>query len=125
MADLELLLVPWLAATLGVRAVTEVPGTLSAAVPLLRVARVGGADDDNDPKFDAPTISIDWFGMNRQAASDLATAGHLAMRVTLPGKTLNGSTITFVQTISGPSWRPWDDTDVRRYGSTYRLHVKS
>jgi hypothetical protein len=125
MVDVEQLLIPWLSSTLSARALTDVPADLLAALPVIRVARIGGADDDNNPRFDAATVTVDWFGADRTAASDLAQAGHHALRVLLPRMTFNGVTVTFVQTISAPSWRPWDDTDVRRYGATYRLFIKS
>jgi len=123
--DVEALLSPWLESALTARGVTDLPSNLADMLPVVQVTRIGGADDDNVPSFDVATVDLDFFAADRVAASDLARRGHYAMRVTLPGRTVAGATVTMVQTITGPSWRPYDDTALRRFGSTYRLHVKS
>lgn len=129
MADVEALLVPWLALTLGVRVVTELPADLGDVLPVVRVVRVGGGDDDDVPSLDHPTIAVDCYGADRAAALDLAAQVHTALRVTLPGTLLRTEAgtvaVTKTQTISGPSWRPYDNTALRRFGATYRLILRS
>lgn len=125
--NVEALLIPWLTSTLDVRFVTDVPADLTAdgALPLGRLLRVGGPSDDDSPRFDLPTVSVDCFAATRAAAFDFAQDLDDAIRVTLPGLTLDGATVTRTQTVSGPSWRPYDNATVRRVGATYRLFVKS
>jgi hypothetical protein len=123
--DVEALLTGWLSSRLSHRFVTDVPDNLQGALPLGRVLKVGGPADDNDPRFDLPTVSVDCFAADRAAAITFAQAVDDAIRITLPGLTVNGSTVTRTATISGPAWRPWDDSTLRRFGATYRLYVKN
>jgi hypothetical protein len=88
------------------------------------VVRVGGPSDDNDPTFYKPTVSVDCFAADRIGATQLAQQVDTALR-RLPGTTTGGATVTKVQTISGASWRPFDDTSIRRFGASYALHVKA
>ena len=123
--DVEALLIPWLTSTLGVRFVTDLPANLADVLPLGQVTRIGGADDDNVASFDAPVVDVDYFAADRAAVSDLARRGHTALRITLPGLTVGAGTVTKVQTITGPSWRPYDDTLLRRIGASYRLYIRT
>lgn len=91
---------------------------------LYRVLRVGGPSDQNNARFDLPTVALDSFGSDRAAATTAALDADDALRVTLPGVTTSSATVTRVETITGPHWTPWSDTTVRRMTSTYRLHVK-
>lgn len=124
-ADVEALLIPWLVSTLSVRALTDLPENLAGVLPVVQVTRIGGPADDSLPSFDFPNVDIDCFDVDREAASNLAGRVHTALRVTLPGLKLSGATITRVRTLTGPSWRPYDNTALRRFGATYQLHVKS
>lgn len=129
-AGVEATLIPWLADLLGVRVLTDLPaddppGSFLAGLPYVQFVRVGGPSDDNNPRFDLPTVSVDCFGADRGAATGLALDVDEALRQTLPGQTTGGATVTRVQTITGPSWQPWDDTNVRRMHSSYRLYIKA
>lgn len=122
---IEGLLIPWLASTLGVRAVTDLPAGLLTVLPIVQIVRVGGPSNDDNPRFDMPTVSVDCYGADRTAATALALNVDEALRVMLPGTFTGGATVHRVQTITGPSWRPYDDTALRRMGSSYRLYVKA
>lgn len=129
MADIEAILIPWLSQVVSARAVTELPADLASIAPVVQIVRIGGPSDDDVPSFDMPTVSIDSYGIGRPAAATLAVAVENAIRVALPN-TLhtagNTSTvITKTQTVTGPSWRPYDDITVRRFGATYRLHIRA
>lgn len=124
-AGVEALLIPWVAARLDARGVTDLPANLADVMPLFQLVRVGGPSDDNNPRFDMPTITIDYFAADRAAAQALAESGDDLIRVTLPGQQINGSTFTRSQTITGPHWTPYDDTNLRRITSSYRLYIKS
>lgn len=121
--DIEALLVPWLAATLNVRAVTELPADLADVLPVVRSLRIGGPDLDDYALLDLPTVTIDCYDAGWSAASTLAGRVHAAIRSTLPGTVHDGGVVTRTRTISGPSWRPYDDTNLRRFGATYQIIV--
>ena len=128
-ADVEAMLIPWFAAVLSVRAVTWLPADLASVLPIIQVARIGGGSDDNLPTFDFPTVSIDCFGADRAGGFALAASVDAAIRTTLPG-TLHtvdavSAVVTKTQTVTGPSWRPYDDPSVRRFGATYRLLIRT
>lgn len=129
MADVEAILVPWLAEAVSARAVTETPAELADVVPVVQIVRIGGPSDDDIPTFEMPTVSIDSYGAGRAAASQLAAAVDNAIRVALPNTlhTVGGAStvVTKTQTITGPSWRPYDDITIRRFGATYRLHLRT
>lgn len=91
---------------------------------LYRVVRVGGPSDANNPRFDLPTVTVDSFGVDRTEATNAAIDADEQLRTVLPGTTTGGATVTRVETVTGPHWAPWDDTAVRRFVATYRLHVK-
>lgn len=123
--DVEALLIPWLASTLTVRAVTDLPADLADVLPVVQVVRIGGPDDDNLSRYDMPTVDVDCYDADRAKASALAGRVHDALRITLPGLTVGAGTVTKVQTITGPSWRPYDDTLLRRIGASYRLYIRT
>lgn len=123
-AGVERLLIDWITTTTDVRAVTDTPANLAAAVPLYRVTRVGGPSHVDNPRFDLPTVTVDSFAASRSAATDAALDLDEALRTQLPGTTTGGATVTRVETVTGPHWAPWDDTNLRRFAATYRLHVK-
>jgi len=121
----EQLLVPWLRAFLNVRAVTELPANLATVTPIIDVARIGGGSDDNNPSFEFPTVSIDCYAANVTDTMALAMRVDRAIRVNLPGQPLaNRAVVTRTDTISGPSFRPYDDLALRRFGATYRILIK-
>lgn len=121
----EALLIGWLSGQLGVRCLTDLPANLATQLPVVQVVRIGGPTDDNDPNFHTPTVSVDCFAVDRAAATALSQQADDALRKVLPGVTTGGATVTKVQTISGASWRPWDDLALRRFGASYALHLKT
>jgi hypothetical protein len=68
---------------------------------------------------------VDCFAVDRLAATVLAQQVDDALRKALPGVTTGGATVSKVATISGASWRPWDDLKVRRMGAAYVLYLKT
>lgn len=121
----ELMLHDFLVAAVGVRVCTELPADLQDVLPVVQVVRIGGPHDDNDPFLLIPTVSVDCFADDRLAAITLADQVDRAMRKTLPGAQVHGASVGLVRTLTGPSWRPWDDTAVRRYGATYQVRLKT
>jgi hypothetical protein len=125
MADVEGILIPWLRETIDVRVVTDLPADLADVLPVVQLTRIGGFSHDDNPRFDMPTLSADCYAEDRGQAIALAESVDEAFRIQLPGQTLNRSTVTRVQTVTGASWRPYDNTSLRRVGASYRLYIKS
>lgn len=109
----------------GVRCLTELPDDLANAAPVVQIVQVGGPADDDLPSFIMPTISVDAFASDRLSSTTLAQQVHDALRNRLVGHVLTGGVVTKVRTVSGASWRPWDDTAVRRFGATYQLYIRT
>lgn len=121
--DVEAVLVTWLAGNLGVRCVTELPANLQDVLPVVRVVRVGGTD--RVPSLDRAVVDVDFYDADRPAAILLARRGHAALRFELPGSRVAGGVVSMVGTVSAPSWRPYDDTALRRFGGSYEITLHS
>lgn len=119
--DVERLLVPWLGSQINCRVVTDLPANLERQVPLLQIQRVGGAD--TRPGLDFAGLDVDAYGPDRAAAVELAEQTRHALRFRLPGTQIGGAVFTRVDTTEAPSFRPYDNTDLRRFGATYRVIV--
>lgn len=108
---------PWLNTRLGVRVVTETPSDITGS--LVQLVRVGGPDDDYG--LDVATVHVNAFALTRAAANTLAEQVRTALREALPGTRLPGLVVSRVQTISGPAWLPYVDTNVRVFRAAYQL----
>lgn len=124
-AGVEALLIGWTSAQLSVRCLTDLPADLQAVVPVVQIVRIGGPSDDNLSSFQAATVSVDCFAADRAAATTLAQQVDDAWRKVLPGTTTGGAVVGKVRTLSGASWRPWNDTAVRRFGASYQVWVRA
>lgn len=124
-ADVERILVAWLGNACTCRVVTDLPADLDDQVPLLQVTRYGGADER--PGLEFALIDVDAYGQDRGSAIALAEGARTALRSELPGTQItDGATtvvITRVDTLSAPSYRPYDNTALRRIGAEYRLYL--
>lgn len=119
----ERLLIPWLAAELGVRVVSETPASLDTVVPLLQVTGIGGSDFT--PTFDACNVDVDSYAATRGESEDLSSAARQALMFTLPGKIVGGAVVASVRTIMRPTWTPYDDTNLRRFTASYTVVIHS
>jgi hypothetical protein len=122
--DIEPALVGWIPTVLTARAVTELPADLAGAITahsgVVRVVRVGGPAPV--PSLDIATVEIECFAATRAAARTLAYQLRDALRYQLPGHVfIAGGSVSRVQTVSGPAWRPYDDISVRRVGALYQI----
>jgi hypothetical protein len=121
-ADIEPLLVGWFTARFpDARAVTELPGDISSGL-FLQVTRIGGLDDD---WIDHPRVDLDCYGQTRAAARRFALQVQKAVLFDLPGYTGPDGTVLASSTAGGVAWRPYDNTNVRRFGLTVDLDVKT
>lgn len=119
--DVERLLVQWLGSQLNCRVVTDLPANLEQQVPLLQIQRIGGAD--TRPGLDFAGLDVDAFGPDRGSAVALAEKARHVLRFRLPGTQIDSAVFTRVDTTEAPSFRPYDNTALRRFGATYRLVV--
>lgn len=120
--DIEAALVPWLNIATSVRCVTELPANLADAVPIIEITRIGGADDVQS--IDAATVDVTCYSGNRINARALAYRVQGILRLAA-GSAVTGGVLLRVRTISAPSWQPYDDTNVRRFGATYQVFTQS
>jgi hypothetical protein len=119
--DVERLLVQWLGSQLACRVVTDLPANLEKQVPLIQIMRLGGGDAR--PGLDVAGLDVDAYGADRGAAVALAEKARHALRFRLPGTQIDSAVFTRVDTTEAPSFRPYDNTDLRRFGATYRLTI--
>lgn len=117
--DVERLLVAWLNANLSVRVLTDTPSNLEKILPVVQVTRFGGAD--RAPGIDRAIVDVDCYGATRAAASQLAERVRYALLYRLAGSNYEHVAISDVSTLSGPSWRPYDNTALRRFGASYAI----
>ena len=105
------------------RWVTELPSNLADAVPLVRVAVIGGNGEDF-AAFTNPRIDFDCFDTPREDARDLAYRVRAWVR-SLPGQMAGGAFVLRVQNDNEPNWVPYDNTNLRRfvYTAQLRLHT--
>lgn len=122
-ADVELLLGTWITTQTGIRCLNVLPADLIGDVPLVQVVRYGGADDNLT--LDEAAVDIDCYTTDRTASFQLAEQVRSAVRLRLPGYHTAAGTVADVQTVVGPSWRPYDNTNVCRVGASYRVTVHS
>lgn len=119
--DIEKELVAWLTAVLGgVRHCTELPADLLDVLPVNQIQRVGG--DDDRFRLDRALISLDSYGVTRDAASTLARQTRNALLMNLPGTATAAAVFGRVSTVSAPAWRPYENPSLRRMGGTYEIY---
>lgn len=121
----EALLIGWLPGHVTARFLTDLPADLAAQVPVVQVVRIGGPSDDDLPDYHFASVAVDCFAADRLSATTLAQQVDDALRKALPGTTAGGGTVTKVRTLTGASWRPYDDVNVRRFGGTYQVVVRT
>ena len=120
-AGVDPLLIGWASTHFGVRFALNTPDDLAAVVPLVQLQTVGGPSNDDYSGLIAATVSVDCFGADYSAASQLAWTVDDGFRRALPGTTVGGITFSKVRTLTIPGRRPWDDVAVRRFGQTYQV----
>lgn len=131
--DVETLLTGWIetvvADTVTVVVATDepddgLPVDLTYRLPLVAVARVGGADDTIT--LDRATVDIDVFASDYRHARDLALDLWARVRRDLPGHTSGTSTVARTRITAAPVRRPWDAPAIYRVGMTAEItaHVR-
>lgn len=127
--DYEQAVMTWLASRFtSARVTVEMPSKIVG--PTIRVLGLGGP---NDFVLDKPSLAIDCFDLGRTVdgkevngriyARALAYEVRDAMLWSLPGSAISGGYVTKVNATL-PAWRPYDNTNVRRFGATYQLFCR-
>lgn len=99
---------------------TETPADMASVLPVIRVLSLGGPE--TQLTMDKPSLSISCYDVGRIAASNLAKQVFQAMRFQFPGYVFGmGASVNKVRTISGPAFRPYDNTDLRCFGMTLQV----
>lgn len=117
--DIEQLLVDYLHEVTNRRVLTDLPSNLDQILPVVRLTRVSGADDDY--KLDRPIVDVDVYAQDRAGAFSLARQVQALLRFELPTTTRPGGVVTAVSTIVGPRWLPDTNTNLRRVQATYEV----
>lgn len=119
--NVEAVLVAALGAFLdGPLVTTELDNDLLTELPVVQVHRVGGGDDGF--RLDRPLVDVDVYAATRLDAATLAEQVRsylLSLRGSITGTAVIGK----VSTVSAPSWRPYQNTLLRRCGATYELYL--
>lgn len=95
--------------------VTSTPNPI--VVPVIRVQRVGGADDGIT---DYPRVEVAVYGADRAQAWDLAEQARQAILAS-PRSVVNGQLIDNAKTDTPATQTPYDNADVRRVVAQFRF----
>lgn len=128
MADIEALLVPWLAAQReDTRFCTETPADLETIPETVQVVRAGGGQRFvlAQPRVVLGSFAIaDGSKSARMAARDLAYAVDDLMLWSLPGKALGDYAVSKVDQTSGPTFVPDANVTLRHFAATYTITIR-
>ncbi|WP_228973398.1 hypothetical protein [Streptomyces sp. DH12] len=117
---MEAVIAPWIESTFGAFTASVVPADLEDRLPVVRVERMGGADD----RFAAhPRVAVDVFAATADEARTLANNICDAL-VFLRGP-VGGAVVRGVRCDAGPSRQPWSNPGVHRRGATYTVSLRA
>lgn len=117
--DVEAGLVAWLTEHLDERILTDLPADLVSVLPVVQIQRVGGNDDGI--RLDRAFIDVDVYAAGRQAASQLMSRTRSLLLTGLRGAVTDAAVFTSARTVSAPSWRPYENPGLRRFGATFEI----
>ncbi|KOU62039.1 hypothetical protein ADK57_25715 [Streptomyces sp. MMG1533] len=117
--DIEAELVAWLASGLDVRVLTDLPADLGEVLPVIQIQRTGGGDDGL--RLDRAFVDIDVYAASRQAASQLMSQTRSLLLTQLRGAVTAAAVFTSARTIAAPTWRPYENPNLRRFGATFEI----
>jgi len=118
--DIEVALIGWLAARNPDATVRDdLDNDLADELPTIQVTRVGG--DDDGFRLDRALVDIDVYAATRGQAAELAALVRGQLLTDLSGTATDTAVFGRITTTAAPSWRPYENTAVRRYGATYEV----
>lgn len=120
--DAEVEVIGWLTTRVpdGTVVRNELDNSLLSELPTVQVQRVAGDDDGH--RLDRALIDIDVYAANRSAAATLAATIRGLLLTQLRGSATENAVFGMIRTVSAPSWRPYEDLNLRRYGATYEIY---
>ncbi|MFJ5103178.1 hypothetical protein [Streptomyces sp. NPDC088554] len=120
MADIETVLAPWLEARHGVFSAAETPDDLERQLPVIRVERIGGADE----RFSQhPRVAVDVFAATADEARTLS--GSVRDSLLFLSGPVPGAIIRSVRCDSGPSRLPCANEAIHRRGAMYTVSLRA
>lgn len=122
MSHVEPVTATWLTGRFpAARVVTETPADLSnvGTQPIILVVGLPGGQH---LVLGRPMVDVECYGATRDAARTLAGQVHNALLFEMRGLIANG-VVTTVKTTGTPAWRPYSNTNVRRFGATYQVYL--
>lgn len=127
--DIETALIRWIPTVVVVRdaAGVLVPGAKVASDTVLELktsvyfVRIAAVSLPNDGITQFVTVDVDTFAPTRGVSYDLGVQVGRKLRET---RSINGVVIDDLSTVTGPRRLPWDNTNTRRHGATYRLSTR-
>lgn len=117
--DVEAELVAWLTDRLDVRVLTDLPDNLGEILPVVQIQRAGGGDDGI--RLDRAFVGVDVYAATRQAASQLMAQTRSLLLAELRGTVTAAAVFTSARTIAAPSWRPYENPGLRRFGASFEV----
>lgn len=105
----------------GIRTVSELPDKVENDSPVRQVIRVGGGNDG--VILDSATFAIHAFAADAVDADAALYSAWTALRAAR-GVVTDGAVLTQVQTLSGPSWAPTENTALRHSVTTGIARIK-
>lgn len=123
MPDAEEVLVTYLADLFpDAQVVTELYMGFEEEVPVVRVARIGGAQV-RPLVLDGPRMDVDVYHRTRADASLLARRIAAAIPA-MQGQAFAGGLVTSTAEEIGPSWRPEYNPQLYHFGATFVLTIR-
>lgn len=117
--DIEVLLVAYLKAETGERALTDLPANLDEILPVIRVTCVDG--DDDTFRLDRSAVDIDVYAATRAGAAALSGQVRELLLTDLHGNPQPTGVVTGVRTLTKPRWLPDPNPNLRRFHASYRV----
>lgn len=118
--DIEVLLVAFLAARTGERALTDTPDNLDALLPVIRLTCSDGGDDGF--RLDASLVDVDVFATSRVGAA--ALAGQVReLLLELRGDPQPTGVVTGVRTLIKPRWLADPNPNLTRFNASYQVYA--
>lgn len=119
--DVEVEVIGWLQPQVGDSVVVrdELDNDLLNELPTVQVQRVAG--DDDGFRLDRALVDVDVYAATRSEAADLSAQIRGWLLTELRGSTTAHAVFGMVRTVSAPSWRPYENTALRRIGATYEI----
>lgn len=121
MISAETVVVTWLTSNFPTaRVVTETPAQMADDLPVIKVAAIGGGRTLN---LGLATVDVECYDATREASRTLAGQVNDSLMYLMRG-TIAGSTVSSVATVSMPAYRPYDNTNLRRFGLTIQVALR-